>query len=207
MLIKNPNYVNAPPGRAACDAALGRFVSPSSLGFVCEAGDLNRFCSRYRLARSFKEILLDSYTIETVAGYSALFHVFLVWSAFEQFMDICGQTLDGIEPSLTPYGPSSVVVALQGIEGHDSFLKFVRDRLDHQKHRSQVETYLAGQPCNPLYLPAGIRHIFAHGILTPNSGVGTTTTAQQISKVLCDFLFRVMDGEFLAKLRMHGLAV
>jgi len=76
-----------------------------------------------------------------------------------------------------------------------------------QMLRVQVQAFLDGQPCNLLYLPAGIRHIFAHGKPTPNSGAGTTEPVKQIADVLCEFLFRTMDGEFTRRLRDHGFAV
>lgn len=207
MFIGNPSHLYTPPGWSACDAKLSSFTPPTNLGFVCGPGDLNRFCSRYRVAKSFKEISLDYYSPDTAGGYSALFRIFLTWSAFEQFLDICGLTIDGVEPLLTPYNPEAIEAKIRSIPGYDTFLRFVLDWLERAKHRSQVESFLSNKPCNLLYIPAGIRHIFAHGILTPHSGSGNTVPPQQISTVLCEFLFRVMDGEFLSRLRAHGVAV
>lgn len=202
----DPNLVNAPPGWAVCNAALKKFTPPSAMGFVCAPGDLNRFWSRYRVAKSFREIVLDSYTAETTAGYSALFRVFLTWSAFEHFLTICGLNLPGMVPLLPPYDPTAAETRIRAIEGHADFLRFVLQRLDRANHRAQVQAFPDGQPCNLLYLPAGIRHIFAHGKLTPNSGTGTTEPVRQIVEVLSELLFRIMDGEFTRRLRDHGFA-
>ena len=207
MLIRDPNLVNAPPGWAACDAALAKFTPPSQLGFVGSAGDLNRFWSRYRLAKSFQSISLDSYTAETTEGYSALFRVFLVYSAFEQLLDCCGLNLPGVEPFLPPYRPSECEEAIRKVDHYDSFLGVVMKHLDRAAHRTQLEKFLSIEPCNVLYVAAGIRHIFAHGKLTPNSGAGFTAPAQQISAILCEFLFHVMDGEFKSRLSTNGLQV
>lgn len=207
MLIRDPNLVNAPPGWAACNAALAKFTPPSQLGFVGSAGDLNRFWSRYRLAKSFQSISLDSYTAETTEGYSALFRVFLAYSAFEQLLDCCGLNLPGVEPLLPPYKPSECEEAIRKVEHYDSFLGVVMKHLDRVAHRTQLENFLSGKPCNVLYVAAGIRHIFAHGKLTPNSGAGFTAPAQQISTILCEFLFHVMDGEFSGRLSANGLQV
>ena len=205
MLISDPTLTNAPPYWAECDAALGKFVAPSAMGFPCDPGDLNRFSSRYRLAKSFRRIELETYTSQTVDGYAALFHVFLTYSAFEQFMDCCGLNLNGMEPCLKSYNATACEAALRKVVNFDQFLRAVLTHLDRETHRKQFETFLAGKPCNVLYLAAGIRHIFAHGRLTPNSGAGYTAPAQEVSKLLVILLFRVMDGEFTTRLRANGI--
>ena len=207
IIVKDPNLVNTPPGWAVCDEALSKYTPPSAMGFVCSAGDLNRFWSRYRVAKSFRHIVLDSYTAETVAGYSALFQVFLAYSAFEQFMDCCGLNLSGMEPLLPPYNPAECEAAIRHIEKYAEFLAVVLEHLDREGHRTQLQAFLAAEPSNVLYVAAGIRHIFAHGKLTPNSGAGFTAPAQEVSRVLSEFLFRVMDGEFAGRLRAHGYKV
>lgn len=207
MLIHDPNLVNTPPGWAECDAALRKFTPPSQLGFVGSAGDLNRFRSRYRLAKSFRSISLDSYTAETTDGYSSLFRVFLAYSAFEQFLDCCGLNLPETQQLLPTYKSSECEEAIRKVEHYDSFLSVVMKHLDRKVHRTQLENFLFGNPCNVLYVAAGIRHIFAHGKLTPNSGAGFTAPAQKISTILCEFLFHVMDGEFIGRLRANGLKV
>ncbi len=170
VILKDPNLVNAPPGWCACHEALSRYTSPAKMGFACSAGDLNRFWSRYRLAKSFQGIALESYTAETTVGYSALFRVFVTYSAFEQFLDCCGLNLSGMAPLLPLYKPGDCEAAIRNVEHHDSFLKAVLQHLDRASHRTQMQK-LSGKSCNLLYVAAGIRHIFAHGKLTPNSGV------------------------------------
>jgi len=205
IIVSDPSRVNVPPGWTACEAELAKYTSPAALGFVGSPGDLNRFRSRYRLAKSFSAIMLESYGPETTAGYSALFRVFLTWSAFEQLLEICGLNLAGMGDSLGPYDPAAAEAEIRAIDGHSNFLQFVLERLDHTEHRAQVNSFLSGNPCNLLYLPAGIRHVFAHGKLTPHSGTDTAEPAKLVSDVLCGFLFRVMDGEFMRRLRDHGL--
>jgi hypothetical protein len=177
------------------------------MGFIGSPGDLHRFGSRYRLAKSFREVALDSYTAETASGYSALFRVFVSWSAFEQLLKICGLTIDGIAPQLTPYHPDAVATKIHEVPGHREFLGFVLRGLRAPGHRIHVKAFLEGAPCTLLYLPAGIRHIFAHGILTPNSGARDPEPVKQIADLLCEFLFRVMDGQFTGRLRTNGFAV
>lgn len=175
------------------------------MGFVCRAGDLNRLNSRYRLAKSFRAIELESYAKETVDGYSALLQIFLCYSAFEQFMECCGLKLNGMGSCLATYDATACEAAIRRIEKHDMFLKAVHAHLDREAHKKQFEAFLSGKPCNVLSLAAGIRHIFAHGLLTPNSGAGYTQPAQGVSSALAGFMFQVMDGEFTSRLRASAI--
>jgi hypothetical protein len=205
LIVTDPTLAFSLPNWKACDIALSNYTPPSAMGFACKPGDLNRLSSRYRLAKSFRAIQLESYVKETVDGYSALFQVFLCYSALEQFMDCCGLNLNGVEPCLPAYGAAGCEVSIRAVEKYDLFLKAVHAHLDRRAHRKQFEAFLSGDPSNVLYLAAGIRHIFAHGRLTPNSGAGYTQPAQSVSAALSAFAFRVMDGEFTARLVANGI--
>lgn len=203
----NPNLKNAPPGWEEVDKLLGKFTPPARLGFVGKAGDLNRFWSRYRLAKSFESISIKHFVPDTVRGYSALFRVFLTWSAFEHLMRITGHHLGTIAAQLAPYDPAAFQAAIRAVPDHDKFLKAVHLELDRKPLQINMALFRSGAACNVLTVPAAIRHIFAHGKLTPNSGVGNVGAACAISKISCEFLFKVMDGEFTGRLRANGIAV
>jgi hypothetical protein len=197
--------VNTPPGWGHCESALRELREPTELGFVGTAGDLNRFRSRYRLAKSFREILLNAYASGTAAGYSSLFRVFLTWSAFELFLEICGADIAGMQRLIPAYGSAAAGAAIRATPRHEAFLSFVRARLDSSTQKRHFHLFLGGSPCNLLYLPLGIRHIFVHGELTPHSGAESPYPATEVARILSDFLFAVMDGEFSRRLRAKGL--
>lgn len=199
LIIKDPAVAHCPPKWAECDSLLGKFISPRAFGFACAAGSLNRFRARYRLAKSFQRISLDGYTASTVEGYSALFRTFLVWSAFEQFLHAIGLDQHQCESLIAPYKPSDVVAKILAVPAHDGFLKFIRNRVN-TKHQPQFDALLAGAPCNLTYVASGVRHIFAHGTLSAHAGSLTAEPATTISTILCEFLFRVMDSEFKARI-------
>jgi hypothetical protein len=186
---------------------LRQHKAPASFGFVGDAGDMNRFWSRYRLARSFREVVIEVFAPDTVRGYSALVRVFLVWSAFEQFMRICGLNLRTAGALLRPYGVPKFEAAVRAVQNHRGFLVAVYRHLDRQPYIQGMEAFLAVRPCNVLVIPVSIRHIFAHGKLAPNSGVGNVNAACAISDIVCEFLFQVMNGEFVARLQKHGIKV
>lgn len=207
FVLPVPNLINAPPGWEQVDALLGAYRAPSTFGFVGSAGDLNRFWSRYRLAKSFRGIAVDHFVRDTVQGYSSLFRVFLVWSAFEHLMRITGKNLGTMADGLPHYSPDAFADAVRAVSDYDKFLSVVLAELDRKPHIDNLTSFLAGSTSNVLAVPAAIRHIFAHGKLTPSSGAGHVGAANSISALSCDFLFRVMDGEFIQRLRDNGVAV
>jgi hypothetical protein len=175
------------------------------MGFSCTPSDLNRFNSRYRLAKSFRGIALETYTRETTEGYAALFHVFLTYSALEQFMRCCGITLSDTKNCLTAYDAADCAAAIRKVKGHEKFLQAVLAQLDRDSFRKEYNAFLGARPANLLYLAAGIRHIFAHGRLTPNTGAGTVDAAKEVSELLISLLLRLMDSEFSRRLRTNGI--
>jgi len=201
MRATNPNLRNTPPRWAACDEALNKFIPVDQIGFKGKPGDLRRFASRYRLAKSFQEVVLNSYTPETSKGYSSLFKVFLTWSAFEQFMEICGLKMDSILKVIPPEKFEAFKQAALGAQGSMPFYEFLIENLNEGKsHWKHMKKFTKGEECNPLYLPASIRHIFAHGILTPHSGTGTPEVSTTLSSLICDFLFQVMDQQIESRI-------
>jgi hypothetical protein len=139
-----------------------------------------------------------------VRGYSALFRVFLVWSAFEQLRRIAALPEDST--LLGHYDGPSVDDAIRKVRDGDLFLRAVADELDKRLSKQMV-AYLEGSSRNVLVVPRAVRHIFAHGQLTPHSGAGRVAASCEISDLVCQFLFRVMDGEFVRCLRAGGLSV
>ena len=204
---KNPIIDNSLDHWKQCDAALQKFTPALSMGFPCEAGDLNRLSSRYRLAKSFESINLTEYAKDTNDGYSSIFRVFLAYSAFEQLLDCCGIKMNSLEAALPGYSSNELMSSIRSIEKYDAYFKAIHAHLDHERHRNQVEAFLEGKACNVLYLPAAVRHIFAHGKLTPNSGAVPPLSVVAISTLLVEFLFVVMNGEFTARLRASGVVV
>jgi hypothetical protein len=63
-------------------------------------------------------------------------------------------------------------------------------------HKRELENYFNDDVCNIGYLASAIRHLFAHGWLTPNANQVDPVVATTICNDLCTFLLRVMDDEF-----------
>ncbi|RUS94386.1 hypothetical protein DSM106972_093710 [Dulcicalothrix desertica PCC 7102] len=84
---------------------------PSDMGFSSKvrAGDIIRFASRVRLAKSFKGINIDGYSQDANYGYNAFFLVFLTHSALERFIEISALNLDALDFIMAPYNPEKVI--------------------------------------------------------------------------------------------------
>jgi hypothetical protein len=124
------------------------------MGFACNAGELNRFQSRYRLARSFRGVTLDTYTDTTVVGYSALFRVFLCWAAFEKLLEVLGIAREMTGPLIVPYDPRDTANAIRAVTAHQPFLQFISERAN-PAHQSHLQSLLNDKPCDITY---GVRY-------------------------------------------------
>jgi len=96
-----------------------------------------------------------------------------------------------------------VLDRLRAIDGDSKFYEFLYERVN-ATHKRELENYMANDPCNLAYLASAIRHIFAHGWLTPNAGGGEAGTAAALSRQLSDFLLEFMDAQF-TKYVIRGL--
>lgn len=175
--------------------------------FPCEIGDVNRFGARFRVAVSFKEIVLEGYGSETADGYSALCKVFLAWSAFEAFMKVFDIDQKSAETVINSYSATTVVSKIRTLDENDSFYKFIYERVN-KTHQKQLDEYFTSNPCNALYLASAIRHLFAHGPLTPNASKVRPSIVCEICQLLYEFLIHVMDSDFTKHIeRMNRILV
>lgn len=164
-------------------------------GFSGQVADVNRFAARYRVACSFRRIELDKYSDQTERGYSALFRVVLVWSAFESFLGLVAYHQSEAGDLLEKYGAQGVRQRLRDLDSGGRFYAFIYKRVN-KAHRNELDLYMGDDPCNVSYLASAIRHIFVHRALTPNANRVAPETCIQICEDLSAFLLDVMNREF-----------
>src|SRR5687767_6268809 len=109
LIARDSTLDNYPQGWAEWSLLVKQRYRPKDLGLECGFVDLNRFAHRYRLARSFRGISLEQYAPATTAGYSGLFSVFLVWSAFEQYLKIAKWRQAECMTHLTSYNVNDAI--------------------------------------------------------------------------------------------------
>lgn len=198
MVWKDPTLKHSPPNWKECDQLLSKFTKPNQFGFSGEAQDINHFKSRYRVAKSFQAISLDTFSQSTIDGYSAIFKVFLTWSAFEIFLDIIDIKRNNTSNLISKYNPELIAASIRSVPEQQNFVRFVLERVN-KEHQPQIQAFLDGKACDVTYLASGIRHIFAHGTLTPHAGSNSADPSKAICLILIDFLFKIMDYEFSSR--------
>lgn len=160
------------------------------------------FCNRFRLANSFQAISAKGYSedSDTISGYSALFRVYLTYSAFELFMEICSLTLKPAAALCARHDSSEALERIRAVKKSAEFFSAIKKRLAPDKNpdlHTEIDNFLNDQDASPLSLARSIRHIFAHGYLTSYSGEGVTPA--QVIKIcnhLAEFMIKVMNAEF-----------
>ena len=70
---------NYPPRWAVFDRYVSH-VGGRSFDFATDGGEINRFATRYRAAKCFKQVEFDHLTRSTKDGYSALVRLLLTYS-------------------------------------------------------------------------------------------------------------------------------
>jgi hypothetical protein len=165
------------------------------LGIVMPRADVNRFRARFRAAAAFREIYLEGYSRSTVEGYSAFCRIMFVYSAFESFLNLIGKKPSEVSESLEKHGAIAVLNKLWMQDPDHSFYEFLHQRVN-DRIRVELEQFAQVNPCNVALLAAAIRHIFAHGHLTPNVANGSPKRNSRICNTVSDFLLEYMSVEF-----------
>jgi hypothetical protein len=169
------------------------------IGLFAEVAVVNRFRARYRLARAFRGLDLDGYSMATRQGYEALTRVSLHWSAFETMLKALCVQGDRVPALVAKYPHAGCSDDVRRADPDGRFVRYVLENLDGETRlRGQLSHHLAGQDVPPTALAKAIRHIFLHGLLTPNARQVDPRNVQSICNKLSRGLVIIMDGEFAA---------
>ena len=171
---------------------------PAALGLQCGHAVLYRVAARYRLSRSFSGVELQHYGFETTEGYSGLFHLFLAWSAFEPYYKALGLTAKTRDTWFAKYAPPDADAHIRALDPQSCFFNLILNKVrdDVEEH---VAAYVKNQPYGLTYLPAAVRHVFAHGILTPNANKARPTDVALLTHYLAGILLDGIASDFEAR--------
>jgi hypothetical protein len=203
IIVPDP-YKHYPTAWAKWDYLAGSGHDAMAAGFGVPNGDLNRFASRYRVARAFTRVELDGYGSATEEGYTALFRIMLMWSAFEQFLKALGIKQHQSDALVARYSSDPLLRLVRNSDYQARLFTFVRKKAKGKHEERNLDAYLSGASCNPTYLASTLRHIFAHGYLTPNAGGAAPDRVARICTLLYDFHMNVMDAEFRARIEAYA---
>lgn len=174
-------------------------VDPSAYGLSASVADINRWAARYRAAKAFRGILLDGYSESVQDGYSALCRVVFTWSAFERFLPIVGLTQDTCVELFNRSDSTEVAAQVASLDSKGRFYDFVHARAN-ARHKAELERWRNREPHNFTHLDSAIRHIFAHGHLTPSVAGMEPAQSSVVCNLLCDHMLNVMDAEFTRRI-------
>jgi hypothetical protein len=174
--------------------------------FIGDFGTLSRWAARFRLAKSFKGIDVgDAYTgVDTPQMYSAIVRIFLVYSSFETYckiFDICAgheSEVEFLHSSFLERQPEQkgIISEIRNLDKDNQLFQFLANHLSHKKTKGMMENFIRGGDVNVSFLAKSMRHVFAHGVLTANSGGLSPKRFDGISQKISDFLLDCMDSDF-----------
>lgn len=193
MKLSDP-YANYPSQWAEFDKH-AHCGNPEVLNLAGSMGDVNRFGARFRMAKAFRGLNLDDYSLSSIQGYSALCRVMFTWSAFEQFMKVIDTKQLNLSQLLAKHNTSTLQQQIRLLDVDDRLYKFIYDRVN-PRHKAELDNYFNTDPCNVTYLASAIRHLFAHGTLTPNANQVEPRVVVEVCELLSCELIKIMDIEF-----------
>ena len=184
-------------------------ISPEVLGFPKQKhldGNIARLNARYRLAKSFKGVNLENYSSITIDGYSAIMKAFLVFSTLESYLYIlnvdkndfrvCREALSITEKDRLDDLSKNILL----LDEDKTFYGFILEFSDKDWMRSELQKFYNEIDCNPVCLLASVRHIFAHGMLTPHAYGSRPNKVIEICNLLSDFFLRAIEDDFALRL-------
>tara|TARA_B100001057_G_scaffold282743_1_gene283152 strand:- start:1424 stop:2050 length:627 start_codon:yes stop_codon:yes gene_type:complete len=165
--------------------------------------DFYRFVNRYRMAKQFCGILLNTFKEPTQDGYSALTRVFLVWSVFERYADLADNP-PPYSQLLSMVSRLKLNLLADQIERNDSehkLYEFLHEQsLEH--NRSYLERYRDGDRRGVIFYAAALRHIYVHGHLTAHPNGCQADNVQTICNTLSEFLLELISEDFSRRLKV-----
>jgi hypothetical protein len=195
VFVRDPALEHALPKWGVWSELVAAGALPAELGFTCEQARLNRLNARYRVARSFRGIALERFGPTTIDGYTALFRLFLTWTAFEQYYTGLGLTAASRDAWFAPYLPPDIDARVRKLDPGNRLFNLVvsKTKGDVQRH---VDAYRRGAAYGFTYLPAALRHLFAHGILTPHANNADPGLVKELSNLLAEALLSGLASDF-----------
>jgi hypothetical protein len=144
---------------------------------------LNRFCARYRLARSLSGISLDTYSAKTTRTYTSMFSMFLAYTAYEALLPGARQLrvtgVEDIEQNVVL--DSNLSTKLRANTKLQAFL------LEHTRDpdlKRKLKGFYKGSYDDIVCVAYAVRNRFSHGgLLTTDIGSGLATDRKLLDAV------------------------
>lgn len=172
----------------------------TDFGFNSKDGDVTRFNARYRLAKSFKKIELETYSDNIILGYEGLTRAFLTYSALETYIRLFANEKKisiaklGIN-FIDKHQADTVLKKIFKIDNKKQFYAFIKLYANNDIKKS-IDDFYNQEDHNIILLLASIRHIFGHGILTPSVNGISPKKVNKICTLLSIFILEQIANDF-----------
>lgn len=167
-------------------------------------GDVTRLNARYRLAKDVKSIEYETLELRTAEGYTALMKAFLACNALESYMKLIGHNsvLQGSKVLFSDVELDKLAKEIGILDKKRLFFGFIQKKADAKSKNLKeiLNAYVECKPYNPISLLVGIRHIFAHGILTPNASKDNVSVIIKIAYLLASNALNKIASEFALRI-------
>ncbi|MDM5149248.1 hypothetical protein [Aeromonas salmonicida] len=170
--------------------------------------DVNRFAARYRMIKDLERVKISGAQDVTEDGYTALLRILFVWGATETLFELTGVDINQQRNEfVTAYDPAKVSTLDKKLKSLrpevDNFFTVIKDK-SKPAHVMEINKFLSNQPYDPSFLLSGIRHIFSHGTLSPNTGTKDPKITIKISNLLADFFTELVEEQFKKIVKNHN---
>lgn len=196
--VRDPGVAHLPPRWSNWQDLFKEGYPTDALGFDCSQAHLNRFAARFRLANAYRGIMLEDYSEPTVQGYSALFHLFLTWTAFEQYLKAFPCAQDSCRDWFDSHIPAGAADKIRALDEGRRLFGLIYSKAN-KKVRENIQAFWDGDDFNFTYLASSVRHIFAHGILTPHASGADPAVVATITTDLSQIHLWAVAADFKAR--------
>jgi hypothetical protein len=155
---------------------------------------LARFVYRYRLAKSFTEIVAKDIG-RTIKGYNAILKVFLTYTAYEQLLKgAYGLRVFGLD-SVDRHRIEDALLA-ERLRNNKQLIDFLIEYSSDSILIGQLVAFRKNKNNDVVCVAYAIRNVFAHGELTATP-IGVAMKAERTTLLdLADFLLKYCDDIF-----------
>ena len=161
---------------------------------------LNRFCARYRLARSLCGISLDTYSAKTTRTYTSMCSMFLAYTAYEVLLPVAHQLrVSGVEDIKTNVVLDSKLS--NKLRDNTKLQSFLLDHTRDADLKRKLNGFYKGSYDDIVCVAYGVRNLFSHGdLLTTDIGSGLASDRKLLDAVATRLL-SYCDDKFTSCVR------
>ena len=170
------------------------------LGYEGSKFHFYRFVNRYRLAVNFQGVIIHDFEKDTADTYGDIHKLFLMWSTFEMYCELCDQPYHAIFRSYPKFKIHTLANAYKELDSQDFLIDFLIRRSNVHGQDEFMNQFKNGNNLRVITIAACIRHIYAHGHLTAHPQGMTAEATSAICKLFTSFISNFIINDFQTRL-------